>query len=109
VAMFIHVVGHNQRFRVVHPCFRRSIETVSRIFHQVLYAIAELRVDMIKCPNTVTHHKIMGSHKWFLILRYCHIYVIHTNAHLYVFDTHVHLLMLISFLMHIPVEMHWCH
>ena len=39
VAMFLHVVGHNQRFRVVHQSFRRSIETVSRHFHQVLYAI----------------------------------------------------------------------
>jgi hypothetical protein len=69
VAMFIHVVGHNQRFRVVHQCFRRSIETVSRIFHQVLYSIGELRADMIKCPSTVTHPKIMGSHRWFPYLK----------------------------------------
>jgi len=33
VAMFLHVVGHNQRFRVVHQSFRRSIETVHRHFH----------------------------------------------------------------------------
>ena len=33
VAMFIHVVGHNQRFRVVHQSFRRSIETIHRHFH----------------------------------------------------------------------------
>jgi len=33
VAMFLHVVGHNQRFRVVHQSFRRSIEIVSRHFH----------------------------------------------------------------------------
>ena len=39
VAIFLHVAGHNQRFRVVHQSFRRSIETVSRHFHQVLYAI----------------------------------------------------------------------
>jgi hypothetical protein len=26
VAMFLHVVGHNQRFRVVHQSFRRSIK-----------------------------------------------------------------------------------
>ena len=30
VAMFLHVVGHNQRFRVVHQSFRWSIETVHR-------------------------------------------------------------------------------
>ena len=39
VAMFLHVVGHNQRVRVVHQNFRRSIETVSRHFHQVLYVV----------------------------------------------------------------------
>jgi hypothetical protein len=33
VAMFLHVVGHNQRFRVVHQSFRRSIETVHKHFH----------------------------------------------------------------------------
>jgi hypothetical protein len=32
VAMFLHVVGHNQRFRVIHMTFRRSIETISRYF-----------------------------------------------------------------------------
>jgi hypothetical protein len=48
VAMFLHVVGHNQRFRVVHQNFRRSIETVSRYFREVLYAIVELRQEMIR-------------------------------------------------------------
>lgn len=32
VAMFLHVVGHNQRFRVIHQNFRRSKETISRHF-----------------------------------------------------------------------------
>jgi len=69
VAMFLHVVGHNQRFRVVHQSFRRSIETVSRVFHQVLYAICELRADMMKPPSTATHPKILGSHRWFPFLK----------------------------------------
>jgi hypothetical protein len=63
IAMFLHVVGHNKRFRVVHRSFRRSIETVSRVFHQVLYAVGELRTDMIKPPTTGTHPKIMGSQR----------------------------------------------
>jgi hypothetical protein len=33
VAMFLHIVGHNQRFRVIHHTFRRSFETISRYFH----------------------------------------------------------------------------
>jgi hypothetical protein len=46
VAMFLHIVGHNQRFRVIHQSFRWSIEIVHRHFHQVLYAIGELRNEM---------------------------------------------------------------
>jgi predicted chitinase len=64
VAMFLHVVGHNQRFRVVHRSFRRSIETIHRHFHQVLYAIGELRSEMIKPPTHGIHPKILGSHRW---------------------------------------------
>jgi hypothetical protein len=52
VAMFLHIVGHNQRFRVIHHTFRRSFETVSRYFHQVLHAVGELRA-------------ILGSHRWY--------------------------------------------
>jgi hypothetical protein len=61
IAMFLHVVGHNQRFRVVHQSFRRSIETVSRHFHQVLYAIGELRDELIKPPSGSTHVKILDG------------------------------------------------
>ncbi|KAH7691710.1 Myb/SANT-like domain-containing protein [Dioscorea alata] len=44
MAMFLHVVGHNVRNRVVGMNFLRSGETVSRYFHHVLHAIGELRV-----------------------------------------------------------------
>jgi hypothetical protein len=64
VAMFLHVVGHNQRFRVVHQSFRRSIQTVHNQFHQVLYAVGELRNEIIKPASTSTHPKILGSHRW---------------------------------------------
>lgn len=65
VAMFLHVVGHNQRFRVIHQSFVRSIETVSRYFRNVLFAIGELRNDMIRPPSTGTALKIMGSSRWY--------------------------------------------
>jgi predicted chitinase len=64
VSMFLHVVGHNQRFRVVHQNFRRSVETVRRHFRQVLYAVRELRHEMIKPPSLETHPKILGSQRW---------------------------------------------
>jgi hypothetical protein len=78
VAMFLHVVGHNQRFRVVHQSFRRSIETVHKHFHQVLYAVGELRNEMIKPPSTAVHPKILGSHRWnpyFEVIHVYHLYI----------------------------------
>jgi predicted chitinase len=63
VAMFLHVVGHNQRFRVIHQSFRRSIETVHKHFHQVLYTVGELRKDLMKPPASAIHPKILGSHR----------------------------------------------
>jgi hypothetical protein len=65
VAMFLHVVGHNQRFRVIHQSWRRSAETVSRYFKEVLYAIGELRDDMIKAPTGETPLKIRNSPRWY--------------------------------------------
>ncbi|XP_020399934.2 protein ALP1-like [Zea mays] len=69
--MFLHVVGHNQRFRVVHQAFRRSIQTVHKHFHQVLYAVGELRKELIKAPSPTTHPKITGSYRWNPYLKDC--------------------------------------
>jgi len=65
VAMFLHIVGHNQRFRVIHQNWRRSIETVHRYFKEVLYAIGELRQDMIKAPSNETPLKISNNPRWY--------------------------------------------
>jgi hypothetical protein len=65
VAMFLHVVGHNQRFRVMHNTFIRSIETISRYFNQVLYAIWELRQEMIKPLSGDIPSKIRYSKRWY--------------------------------------------
>ncbi|XP_051206926.1 protein ALP1-like [Lolium perenne] len=71
VAMFFHVVGHNQRFRVIHNTFRRSTETISRYFQQVLYAIGELRGEMIKPASMNTPIKIKNNYRWFPYFRDC--------------------------------------
>ncbi|XP_023156871.1 uncharacterized protein [Zea mays] len=71
VAMFLHVVGHNQRFRVVHMTFRRSIETINRYFREVLYAVGELRNEMILPPSTATPTKIRDSHRWYPYFKDC--------------------------------------
>ena len=56
--MFLLVVGHNTRFRALQPTFRRSIEVISRYFKAVLYAVGELRAEMIRPPSTHVHTKI---------------------------------------------------
>ncbi|XP_040377495.1 uncharacterized protein LOC121053785 [Oryza brachyantha] len=43
------------------PTFRRSIETISRYFKEVLYAVGELRNEMIKPPPTETNLKISSN------------------------------------------------
>jgi hypothetical protein len=62
--MFLHVVGH-KRFGVMHNTFRRSIETISRYFNRVLYAIRELRQEMIKPPSGETPSKIQNNKIWY--------------------------------------------
>nr|XP_020175900.1 protein ALP1-like [Aegilops tauschii subsp. strangulata] len=69
--MFLHVVGHNQRFRVIHNTFRRSMETISRYFKQVLFAIRELRGEMIRRPSGQTSPKIRGSPRWYPYFKHC--------------------------------------
>ena len=44
--------------------FRRSKETIYRHFRQVLFAIGELRDEMIRPPSTDVHPKILGNHRW---------------------------------------------
>ena len=61
VAMFLLVVGHNQRFRTLQPIFRRSTEVISRYFKAVLYAVGELRDEMILTPSNRCHPKIQQS------------------------------------------------
>jgi hypothetical protein len=37
---------------------------VHRHFHEVLYAVGELRSEMIKLPGLKIHPKIFGSQRW---------------------------------------------
>jgi hypothetical protein len=59
--MFLHVVGHNQRFKVIGWAFKRSSETISCYFHEVLHAVGELHNEMIVPPSASVHHKILNS------------------------------------------------
>ncbi|CAL5385091.1 unnamed protein product [Camellia sinensis] len=51
VAKFLHIIGHNLRNCTIKFFYRRSGETVSRYFHQVLQAIISLEDIFLKQPD----------------------------------------------------------
>jgi len=61
LAMFLHIVDHNLRNCVIALYFKRSGETVSRYFNEVLMALCSLAKDMIKLRSVETHSKITSS------------------------------------------------
>jgi hypothetical protein len=69
VAMFLLVVGHNTRFRVIKYKFLRSTETISRHFKEVLYAVGELRNELICPPSNAVPAKIQNSTKWYPVFK----------------------------------------
>ncbi|XP_066373496.1 protein ALP1-like [Miscanthus floridulus] len=69
--MFLHVVGHNERLRVVDVTFRRSVETISRFFQKVLYVVGELRNELIVPLATNVHPRILGSRRWYSYFKDC--------------------------------------
>jgi len=62
IAMFLYVVGHNQRFRCIEFPFHRSIETISRYFQE--FAVGELRAKMILPPSSNVPARIQNSRSW---------------------------------------------
>ncbi|CAO2201993.1 unnamed protein product, partial [Urochloa humidicola] len=61
LAMFLHTVGHNLRNCVIGFYFKRSGETVSRYFGEVLRALCYLAKDMINLRSVETHPKITNN------------------------------------------------
>uniref|UniRef100_A0A0A9FDA8 DUF8040 domain-containing protein n=1 Tax=Arundo donax TaxID=35708 RepID=A0A0A9FDA8_ARUDO len=61
IAMFLNIVGHNIRNRLIGTNYDRSGETVSRYFNKVLHAIGELRNEFIRPPSSSTPTKIVRN------------------------------------------------
>ncbi|XP_028762826.1 protein ALP1-like [Neltuma alba] len=52
VAMFLYIIGHNLRQRVVSDRFQHSTETISRHFKEVLRSVCQLGKELIKQETT---------------------------------------------------------
>ena len=67
VAMFLHTLVHHAKNRVIKHNFRRSGETVSRYFNDVLHAIIHLQGKLFKKPEPVSENSSDERWKWFKV------------------------------------------
>ncbi|PPD85537.1 hypothetical protein GOBAR_DD17528 [Gossypium barbadense] len=65
VTMFLHIISHHLKNRVIKHHFRRSRETVSRAFHSVLNAVIRLQDVLFKKPEPITADSSNTRWKWF--------------------------------------------
>jgi len=63
--MFLHLLGHNVRFRVIGGRFFRSTWTIHYYFHTVLQAILKLYPEFISPPSSSTPLKILNSSRFY--------------------------------------------
>ncbi|XP_052877425.1 uncharacterized protein LOC128284004 [Gossypium arboreum] len=65
VAMFLHIISHHLKNRVIKHHFNRSREIVSRSFHNVLNAAIRLQDVLFKKAEPITANSTDPRWKWF--------------------------------------------
>lgn len=65
LSMFLHVIAHNLKFRVIKVIYIRSTETISRHFSMLLNGILRLADDYIKVPDSTTDVGTEDKWRWF--------------------------------------------
>lgn len=65
LAIFLNIIGHNERNRVIQERFQHSGETISRHFNNVLRAIKSLSREFLQPPPLLTPSEILGNNRFF--------------------------------------------
>ncbi|XP_050938811.1 uncharacterized protein LOC127148658 [Cucumis melo] len=65
VAMFLHILAHDVKNRVIQREFMHLGETISRHFHMVLLAIIRLHDELLKKPQPVANDCTDQRWRWF--------------------------------------------
>ncbi|MFQ6663788.1 hypothetical protein Gotur_031166 [Gossypium turneri] len=65
VAMFLHIISHHLKNRVIKHHFSRSGETVSRSFHNVLNAVIRLQDVLFKKAEPIAANSTYPRWQWF--------------------------------------------
>jgi len=67
VAMFLHILGHDEKNRAIHHDFQRSTGTVSVKFRLVLGAVLKLCKVLLKKPKPIPANCTDGRWSWFKV------------------------------------------
>lgn len=65
LAIFLNIIGHNERNRVIQERFQHSGETISRHFNNVLKAIKSLSREVLQPPHLTTPPEIFNSNRFY--------------------------------------------
>lgn len=65
VAIFLLVLSHNMKFRLIRSIYRWTLEPISRHFNDVLRAVLSLSHELIKLPDPAAELSEDNRWKWF--------------------------------------------
>ena len=67
LAMFLHILAHHVKNRVISFNFKRSGRTISKCFHECLKAMTRCQKEFWKRPEPVLENSIDPRWKWFKV------------------------------------------
>ncbi|KAG5248605.1 nuclease HARBI [Salix suchowensis] len=71
LSIFLNIIGHNERKRVIQERFQHSGETISRHFNNVLKAIKSLSCEFLQPPPIATPPEIVSSNRFYPYFKDC--------------------------------------
>ncbi|KAK7314853.1 hypothetical protein VNO77_33381 [Canavalia gladiata] len=71
LAIFLNIIGHNERNRVIQERFQHSGETISRHFNNVLKAIKSLSREVLQPPQLTTPPEILNNARFYPYFKDC--------------------------------------
>ncbi|KAL5704132.1 hypothetical protein ACHQM5_022604 [Ranunculus cassubicifolius] len=71
VAIFLNIVGHNERTRVIQERYQHSGETISRHFNNTLKALKSLAREFLQPPEATTPSTILQNSRFYPYFQDC--------------------------------------
>ena len=78
VAMFLHILAHHVKNRIMRSRFNRSAEVISRHFNRVLTALLRLEGHLLKKPKPISPESTNRRWEWFEVLNFDFIILFNT-------------------------------